>query len=242
MAADANVPLPASRCAIDISSVHAFARDDRWAAERVKPHPRIADCAGDFPSRTRYNETADFRGVPTMSTAGPAATAARSNEYPIPPTMKAWVLGGPEELALVEKPVPEPGPAEVLVRIDAIAVCATDHRDHAARPAGDRSRANCPSTRASRPATNTWARWSSSGRPSTNSRSAIASRWRFMPGAAAASAAARACIPPASIMAFAPGPSRQRLQHRRRVRRICGQQRQHDGPCAATRCPMRRRR
>src|SRR6266851_5747547 len=50
----------------------------------------------------------------------------RANEYPIPTTMKAWVLGNPEELALVEKPVPEPGPAEVLVRIDAIAVCATD--------------------------------------------------------------------------------------------------------------------
>ncbi len=51
---------------------------------------------------------------------------SRSNEYPIPKTMRAWVLGNPEELALVEKPVPEPGPAEVLVRIDAIAVCATD--------------------------------------------------------------------------------------------------------------------
>src|SRR5437763_610831 len=50
----------------------------------------------------------------------------RSNEYPIPKTMKAWVLGGPEELSLVEKPVPEPGRAEVLVRVDAIAVCATD--------------------------------------------------------------------------------------------------------------------
>jgi L-iditol 2-dehydrogenase len=35
-------------------------------------------------------------------------------------------LDGPEELRLVEKPVPQPGPAEVLVRIDAIAVCATD--------------------------------------------------------------------------------------------------------------------
>jgi L-iditol 2-dehydrogenase len=54
-------------------------------------------------------------------------TAARgSNEYRVPDTMKAWVLGGPEELQLVDKPVPEPGPAEVLVRIDAIAVCATD--------------------------------------------------------------------------------------------------------------------
>src|SRR3984893_8879618 len=50
----------------------------------------------------------------------------RTNEYAIPKTMKAWVLGNPEELALVEKSVPEPGPAEVLVRVDAIAVCATD--------------------------------------------------------------------------------------------------------------------
>jgi L-iditol 2-dehydrogenase len=50
----------------------------------------------------------------------------RRNEYPIPETMKAWVLGNPEELTFVEKPVPEPGPAEVLVRVDAIAVCATD--------------------------------------------------------------------------------------------------------------------
>src|ERR1700756_571617 len=48
------------------------------------------------------------------------------NQYHVPKTMKAWVLGGPEELRRVEKPVPEPGPAEVLVRIDAIAVCATD--------------------------------------------------------------------------------------------------------------------
>jgi 2-desacetyl-2-hydroxyethyl bacteriochlorophyllide A dehydrogenase len=53
-------------------------------------------------------------------------TQHRANEYPIPKTMKAWVLGNPEELITVEKPVPEPGPAEVLVRVDAIAVCATD--------------------------------------------------------------------------------------------------------------------
>src|SRR6185437_314040 len=51
---------------------------------------------------------------------------SRSNQYPIPDRMKAWVLGGPEELSLVEKPVPEPRSAEVLVRVDAIAVCATD--------------------------------------------------------------------------------------------------------------------
>lgn len=44
----------------------------------------------------------------------------------IPETMKAWVLGDPDELLFVEKPVPRPGRAEVLVRIGAIAVCATD--------------------------------------------------------------------------------------------------------------------
>src|SRR5215813_1698298 len=45
---------------------------------------------------------------------------------PVPGTMKAWVLGDPGELALAEKPVPVPGRAEVLVRIDAVAICATD--------------------------------------------------------------------------------------------------------------------
>ena len=44
----------------------------------------------------------------------------------VPGTMKAWVLDGPEELRLTEKPVPEPGPAEVLVRIDAVSICGTD--------------------------------------------------------------------------------------------------------------------
>ena len=48
------------------------------------------------------------------------------NALTVPDTMKAWILGGPEELTLGEKPVPEPGVAEVLVRIDAIAVCASD--------------------------------------------------------------------------------------------------------------------
>ena len=46
--------------------------------------------------------------------------------FAVPQTMKAWVLGNPDELLFTEKPVPVPGPAEVLVRIDAVAVCATD--------------------------------------------------------------------------------------------------------------------
>jgi L-iditol 2-dehydrogenase len=46
--------------------------------------------------------------------------------YPIPETMKAWVLGDPGQLSLVDKPVPVPKKAEVLVRIDPVAICATD--------------------------------------------------------------------------------------------------------------------
>jgi threonine dehydrogenase-like Zn-dependent dehydrogenase len=47
-------------------------------------------------------------------------------EFPVPETMKAWVLGDPGQLSLVEKPVPIPKKGEVLVRIDAVAICATD--------------------------------------------------------------------------------------------------------------------
>jgi L-iditol 2-dehydrogenase len=49
-----------------------------------------------------------------------------SSTHPIPETMKAWVLGDPGQLTLTEKPVPVPAKAEVLVRIDAVAICATD--------------------------------------------------------------------------------------------------------------------
>jgi L-iditol 2-dehydrogenase len=53
-------------------------------------------------------------------------TAARTRDFAIPRTMKAWVLDDPEQLRLAEKPVPEPGAAEVLVRVDAVAICGTD--------------------------------------------------------------------------------------------------------------------
>jgi L-iditol 2-dehydrogenase len=46
--------------------------------------------------------------------------------HPLPDRMKAWVLGDPGKLMLEEKPLPVPGRAEVLVRIDAVAICATD--------------------------------------------------------------------------------------------------------------------
>src|ERR1700710_1561755 len=49
-----------------------------------------------------------------------------SPDFPIPETMRAWVLGDPDQLTLATKPVPVPKRAEVLVRIDAVAICATD--------------------------------------------------------------------------------------------------------------------
>ena len=45
---------------------------------------------------------------------------------PVPERMRAWVLGDPASCVFTEKPVPVPGRAEVLVRIDAVAICATD--------------------------------------------------------------------------------------------------------------------
>jgi 2-desacetyl-2-hydroxyethyl bacteriochlorophyllide A dehydrogenase len=49
-----------------------------------------------------------------------------SPQLSVPGQMKAWVLGGPDELFLRDKPTPVPARAEVLVRIDAVAICATD--------------------------------------------------------------------------------------------------------------------
>ena len=49
-----------------------------------------------------------------------------SKKFPIPNTMKAWVLGNPNELKLIDKNVPLPNKSEVLIRIDAVAICATD--------------------------------------------------------------------------------------------------------------------
>jgi L-iditol 2-dehydrogenase len=53
-------------------------------------------------------------------------TTAAPRSLSVPATMRAWVLDDPERLRLAEKPVPEPGPAEVLVRVDAVAICGTD--------------------------------------------------------------------------------------------------------------------
>jgi len=54
------------------------------------------------------------------------SATGKKKDFSIPKTMKAWVLDDPEQLRFVEKPVPEPAPGEVLVRIDAVAICGTD--------------------------------------------------------------------------------------------------------------------
>jgi threonine dehydrogenase-like Zn-dependent dehydrogenase len=59
-----------------------------------------------------------------------------SPDLPIPDLMKAWVLGDPDQLCLRDKPTPIPSRAEVLIRIDAVAICTTDLEIiHAGSPA-----------------------------------------------------------------------------------------------------------
>jgi erythritol/L-threitol dehydrogenase len=45
---------------------------------------------------------------------------------PLPTTMQAVVCYGPEDYRLEERPVPEPGPGEVVVRVKSAAICASD--------------------------------------------------------------------------------------------------------------------
>lgn len=64
--------------------------------------------------------------APNTTATGDWSRVKTSAKMPVPEEMRAWVLGDPDELALQNKPVPAPGKAEALVRIDAVAICATD--------------------------------------------------------------------------------------------------------------------
>ena len=61
--------------------------------------------------------------------------------FPVPETVRAWILGQSDEFTYGEKPTPVPQKAEVLVRIDAVAICATDleviHYDSPAKIRGE---------------------------------------------------------------------------------------------------------
>lgn len=58
-----------------------------------------------------------------MSTQNIAATPSMAS---LPSSMRASVLKGPGELVVEERPVPEPGWGQVLVRILAVGVCGSD--------------------------------------------------------------------------------------------------------------------
>lgn len=44
----------------------------------------------------------------------------------LPASMKAVICHGPEDYRLEERPVPRPGPGEVVVRIGSTGICASD--------------------------------------------------------------------------------------------------------------------
>ena len=56
----------------------------------------------------------------------PAGVKTNHNEFPIPDTHEGLGARRSRRAELGEKPVPVPKKAEVLVRIDAVAICATD--------------------------------------------------------------------------------------------------------------------
>ena len=45
------------------------------------------------------------------------------NQFDIPKEMGAWVLNDPDHIEIKKKPVPEPKDDEVLLKIDAVAIC-----------------------------------------------------------------------------------------------------------------------
>ena len=55
-----------------------------------------------------------------------AATSSGPATSPVPATMQAVVCHGPEDYRLEEVPVPTRGPGEVLVKVEAVGICASD--------------------------------------------------------------------------------------------------------------------
>ena len=64
----------------------------------------------------------------SLSTSDPAVSqmAADSSSTDVPETMKAVICHGPENYQLETVAVPRPGPGEVLVKVDAVGICASD--------------------------------------------------------------------------------------------------------------------
>ena len=113
--------------------------------------------------------------------------------YEIPETMKAWVLGDPGVLTLEEKPVPQPKKSEVLVKIDAVAICATDLEIIENGPPA-MIQAVCLLIRVLRPVMSIWEPLLSWEMVLMSIKLATEWQWKSMPAVPAVSAAARACI------------------------------------------------
>lgn len=51
---------------------------------------------------------------------------ASTQNVDIPETMRAAVMFGPQDIRVVDKPVPRPGPGEVLIKVEICGMCGTD--------------------------------------------------------------------------------------------------------------------
>jgi threonine dehydrogenase-like Zn-dependent dehydrogenase len=67
---------------------------------------------------------------------------AETEEMQMPETMQAVVVHGPKDYRLEEVAVPQPGPGEVLVRVEAVGICASDLKAYNGAPKfwGDENR------------------------------------------------------------------------------------------------------
>ena len=57
-----------------------------------------------------------------MALTSPIST----EQYTIPETMRSAVLFGPRDIRVIDRPVPQPGPGEVLVQVAMCGTCGSD--------------------------------------------------------------------------------------------------------------------
>ena len=57
-----------------------------------------------------------------------------TDSLPLPRTMRAVVCHGPEDYRLEELPTPQAGPGEVVIRVDAAGICASDVKCYLGAP------------------------------------------------------------------------------------------------------------